>query len=934
MSETEKQFLADLIVGLSNPELLERIPQTDEEIRECKFICSTLAQTINGGKVIPITWESGQGWYWSFVPGQEKIVGDEKDLREKGLWYAAGAMVHEASHNRISRPGVFTNDEWQQRGWGIGYNWVEDCRIEFDPDNVVREGKNLVRGHLIDDMKPGGGLDFNADSVDSPIGGVKQKIGYIPKHMAFGAAMRQYFYYKVYTDDFTDPAKEQQFFDKLHDYDPTIAAAFEKIRENLEEYYHLAPQMFADENEIDAKATESGEIYRDKIWPEYQRLVVEAYDEHALKKFIDDLMDGAQYPGQGGGGTTIIIDFDSLPEEVKKEIEKAIDDQQKAQQGGGQPQQGGGEGGGQAEKRDGEGSDGQQPSGGSSGDGGSGENTDEEPQSGTGSSGASESNQSGSGQPQANGEGQSSAGASQPGEQPPQNGEPSGSNGSSQDGEGQSQTNPTEHENSDSGSGSTDTASEQTTPSISKPVSKPSVPFDKLSPEAKQKIKDEFNKVNQGDQDKIKDDAEKEMDEVEQSVSEQIQGHTDREGVTRPVKPKPSMPEQGGKEGGDQGGEQDGEQGEESGDQGGEQGGEQDREDKPADEPNDKEQQPPQPQPPSPQKPPVVTLSPEERRQLDEYRQELNDMVREESSDFTTIELKPHIKTLIETILFSLDYVLNPNRDPARIYDYSAQYLDIDLAIAYDLGVGDGRNMYDEITPETRNYRFILLVDLSSSMSIHIQKVFELIVALTSVLKHLAIPFELLGFSDYAPKAVSTYYPLVSEEGFYGAKLTEAEKEKISGIRHATGGNTPTSRALITLGNHLLDIKSKDLEPTTDFVLVITDGQPTDRLDGFYSAEESAKHVVDTIREECQSRNLEAALIGLGIGPNTQFVDNLFGKLPLELQVKIAVALNWHQNGVAITNPNMISCSFESAEVLGKVFGILIEYILENPSEF
>jgi uncharacterized protein YegL len=316
--------------------------RTAAEIEGIKKTCQAIISLITGGKNIPLNWVPGQGFFWTFPKpgegGNGTITGDSNDLeRKKSPNYVPGVIFHESRHVAVSQPGRIPPEIWNKLGGAIGYNWFDDNRVENRAGTHIADGDKLVGDHLAEDIAPFGGLDYQRDSKQGPTGAVRQKIGYIPKHMVLGAAARQYFYLKEYAHKIESDKDRQAFIDDLKKFNQEVGEAFERMLPDIEAYYQTSPRHGAGQAEIDELSEQATQIYVDKLWPEYQKLVEQSRNDQTLKDFIDKLIDGAQFAGQDPqGGGVVIIDFDSLPPDIQDEIKKKMQGGAGGQ--GGQPQ--------------------------------------------------------------------------------------------------------------------------------------------------------------------------------------------------------------------------------------------------------------------------------------------------------------------------------------------------------------------------------------------------------------------------------------------------------------------------------------------------------------------------------------------------------------------------------------------------------------------
>lgn len=265
----------------------------------------------------------GSGWHWDFVKNHVNM--DAKDLLEESEDVVKGVAAHEGNHKLASRP-EHVKDLWTEPGFAFGLNAVEDPRVNQAGSHFRPGSKDWIRTYIERDLGEGGGLDYKSINQDA-----KEKLGYVPKHMQWGGEMIRYWYEKEFTDHLQAPDGLEKFLDGIPDKDVKKMVA-DSIPA-FEEYYNALPQS-RDEMEVQKQAKKSADIFKDKIWPEYKKLVDQSYQDQSFVQMIEDMLsqDGQ---GQGQGGTP--IPFDSLPQEIQDEIKKKIKEQMdKKQQGQGQ----------------------------------------------------------------------------------------------------------------------------------------------------------------------------------------------------------------------------------------------------------------------------------------------------------------------------------------------------------------------------------------------------------------------------------------------------------------------------------------------------------------------------------------------------------------------------------------------------------------------
>lgn len=316
----------------------ERLPQA--EIDRITKECEQIGWQIHG-KDIPITWHRGDtpgvsGWFYSFDPKygpNGRIFADIRDIEKPNnpTWYGHAIALHEHIHPKISRLDDFTPEELRTHGFLIGFNWVEDNADENYAPRAHKRGREWMMIKAKKDCAPNGGLDYRVSEA------TKEKLGYIPEHMLVGGMMRQYFFGRELTGDLNvdgkvgpeaaaDISKIQAFINDPNISD-TMRETFKKLLPYLEDFYQAIPSTYDSDELVEQYALDREKQYREKIWPIYKEIVGSSMEDEALKKLIEKLAGGGQVKGVGGGGgQVIIIDFDSLPDEVKEEIQQLIDE--------------------------------------------------------------------------------------------------------------------------------------------------------------------------------------------------------------------------------------------------------------------------------------------------------------------------------------------------------------------------------------------------------------------------------------------------------------------------------------------------------------------------------------------------------------------------------------------------------------------------------
>jgi len=121
------------------------------------------------------------------------------------------------------------------------------------------------------------------------------------------------------------------------------------------------------------------------------------------------------------------------------------------------------------------------------------------------------------------------------------------------------------------------------------------------------------------------------------------------------------------------------------------------------------------------------------------------------------------------------------------------------------------------------------------------------VVVLAEVLEKLGIQYEISGFSDSSK---------IFKE--WKEKLNQELREKLAKMKNWGGEGTETTEATQGAYQELLKNLGKD-----NFLITLTDGQPNNA--------ESLKEELEKIAKEKKIK-----LVGIGLGPNTEFVKDFY----------------------------------------------------------
>lgn len=285
-----------------------RVTEVDEELRRraeaiALFMGGDYNMTASVGPY-------GSGWHWDFVNNHVNM--DAKDLLEEDEDVVRGVASHEGNHRSFSRPD-YVKDLWQEPGFAFGYNAMEDPRVNQGGMKFRPGSKKWIKAYIDRDLGPGGGLDYQGMQQEA-----RDRLGYVPKHMQWGAEMIRYWHDKELSGDIQTKEDVDRFLQEIPD--ESVREKIASSISNFEDFYQALPDS-KDEVEVRKKAKESSRNFKDKIWPSYKELVKQAYEDQSMVRMAQDEMDDQKSQSQSDqqGGS-------SLPQSIKNEIKERMED--------------------------------------------------------------------------------------------------------------------------------------------------------------------------------------------------------------------------------------------------------------------------------------------------------------------------------------------------------------------------------------------------------------------------------------------------------------------------------------------------------------------------------------------------------------------------------------------------------------------------------
>lgn len=299
-----------------------------EVVHSRQRILSSLAYFIGKDFEVPVKLSKpGEGWCWNFKTNV--IYADPKDLLERSMNYLRYVISHEGAHRRISRAEVIPREEWEEPGFAMLSNAIEDPRV----NNFTAECYPKFREYMMAAFQERTELEGKMDEK------AKVELGYVPRFVRAGLEyIRRW-------------QKEEQGIieqEPCGTGDEVMAVVDATIEHAANSWWTYPSRAEADasEDEIQTYALASHLINRDRIWPEFKKLVDKDMDDQRLQEFLKQLMkermrnslppelakklsteeltellqamDKAVKEGRA-------MDLDSLSEALKQKIKKYID---------------------------------------------------------------------------------------------------------------------------------------------------------------------------------------------------------------------------------------------------------------------------------------------------------------------------------------------------------------------------------------------------------------------------------------------------------------------------------------------------------------------------------------------------------------------------------------------------------------------------------
>ncbi len=309
--------------------------EQQEEILYKQKILSSLAYFIGKDFRIPVELNKpGAGWHWDFKNNVIRV--DPKDLLEKSMDVLRFIICHEGGHRRISRTDFIPTEEWRQQGFPFMMNAIEDGR----DNNFVAESYPKFAEQMT--LAYNEFADLEAKAKES----AKDKLGQQPRFMKAGFEYLKQWFRETQGQDFEIsedlPAEVKEVVVK------TLKSAQDSwltypSRKEADTGGKVGKKKVDGETMISEFAKQSYEINRDKVWPEFKKLVDMDIEDQKMQEALKDLQKNQEGQEGAEGGHNFPQELkDGLTpgeqEELKDAIKKALG--KPSEKEGGEPDNG------------------------------------------------------------------------------------------------------------------------------------------------------------------------------------------------------------------------------------------------------------------------------------------------------------------------------------------------------------------------------------------------------------------------------------------------------------------------------------------------------------------------------------------------------------------------------------------------------------------
>jgi cobalamin biosynthesis protein CobT len=301
--------------------ILKEFTATEQHIlKRSVEMLAVLGQYMSKDFAIPVLLgEPGGGWCWNFK--DNRIYVDPKDILTKPDSYLRFVIAHEAAHRRITKVGPIPEELWKEPGYPFMTNAIEDPRI----NNFITDVYPVLRADR--DVTYSLHAEFEKRAKEK----ADDMLGYRPRFVTAGLQYISQWFLKEQGKAFAIPA------DLATDVRQCLEATLSAAEESWNYYPSLTEERVLAQS-VSAYAKKSFEINRDKIWPEFKKLIEKDLEDQRVAELLEELSDGAGEDGDAEGQELKSKVEEGLSEEEKEALEEAINNGQVTPgAGGGKP---------------------------------------------------------------------------------------------------------------------------------------------------------------------------------------------------------------------------------------------------------------------------------------------------------------------------------------------------------------------------------------------------------------------------------------------------------------------------------------------------------------------------------------------------------------------------------------------------------------------
>lgn len=211
--------------------------------------------------------QPGCGWHWE--PHSNKVRVDPVDLLEKPLNYLRFVFAHEGGHCRISDLSIFADSLLRTPGFLYLYNCIEDPR----DNNFISDADPVCARHLRE------AYPIVFEAAEQKKREAKGKLGHIPLSSEAGFEFIKEWYHEITGSQLPGQKLPKE-----------VQALLEKTRAAAAEAWWVYPsteELTRDPIRTNRRyAQHSGQIIAEKIWPEFEALVLKDIETQRTQQFL------------------------------------------------------------------------------------------------------------------------------------------------------------------------------------------------------------------------------------------------------------------------------------------------------------------------------------------------------------------------------------------------------------------------------------------------------------------------------------------------------------------------------------------------------------------------------------------------------------------------------------------------------------------------